>query len=178
MPETPSPAPQSASAPHLSERTPCHWVTDFVTGSAPLFTGDFDADRKFIEHVIDKVLVYETGVIVVQFRQASVFEPIGFASLSEPSHGDLASKREQHLAELRNHKAEAAKHIGREAVEKREVEVHVDEHGPAYVMFTPGSVKRTFGPGKYAESVTNASSPTSGEVALASPGGFEPPLAT
>ncbi len=147
-------------------------VTDFMTGNAPLFNGDFDADRKFLEHVVDKVLVYESGAIVVQFRHAGLFEPIGFATFGQTSPGDLAAKRRGHLHEFQQGKEAVAQQAGA-AAESLAVDVLHDKNGsPAYIMFTPGSVKRTFGPGKYAESVTNASSPTSGEVALASPGGI------
>ena len=42
---------------------------------------------------------------------------------------------------------------------------------------TPGIVKRTFAPGAYAKSLTAPAGPTN-EIALASPEGVEPSLAT
>ena len=152
-------------------------ATDYLTGSASLFTGDFTHDRKFLEHVVDKILVYESGALVVQFRQESLFQPVRFATLDEPSKADLAKTRREHQAEFQRHKAEVARHVGAKAANNLAVDVLHWEGRPSYVMFTPGVVKRTFGPGAYGESVTAPAGATN-EIALASPAGVEPALAT
>jgi hypothetical protein len=84
-------------------------VADYVAGSASLFTGDFAHDRKFLEHAVDKVLVYESGALVVQFKQQSLFEPVRFATLGEPSKADIAAQRLESQAELREQKAEVVR---------------------------------------------------------------------
>ena len=153
-------------------------AVDYMTGGASLFTGDFTHDRKFLEHVVDKVLVYESGALVVQFRQASLFQPVRFAALDQSSKTGLVAGRREHEAEFQRQKAEVTRHSGAGAAKNLAVDVlHDGEGRPAYVMFTPGVVKRTFGPGKYGESVT-APSGAANEIALASPAGVEPALAT
>ncbi len=51
-------------------------VQDYVSGTASVFEGDFGRDRKFLETVIDGILVYANGAIVLQFQEASLFEPV------------------------------------------------------------------------------------------------------
>ncbi len=151
-------------------------VADYVAGGASLFTGDFVRDRKFLEHVIDKVLVYESGALVVQFRQESLFQPVRFATLGASSKADRSAQRVEHEAEFRQQKAEVARHAGAQAAKNLEVDVLQDGEGrPAYVMFTPGSVRRTFGPGKHAAAIAAGGA---NEIALVSPAGVEPALAT
>jgi hypothetical protein len=119
------------------------------------------------------VLVYESGALVVQFRQASLFRSVRFARLDESAKADLAAKRQEHDAEFQRQKAEVVRRVGRHAAQNLAVDVLRDGDGKAaYVIFTPGVVQRTFGPGKYGESVT-APSTAVNEIALASPAGVE-----
>jgi hypothetical protein len=87
-------------------------VADYVAGSASLFTGDFAHDRKFLEHAVDKVLVYESGALVVRFKQESLFEPVRFATLGQPSKADIAARRFEYQAEFQEQKAEVVRRVG------------------------------------------------------------------
>ena len=150
-------------------------VRDFVTGAAKLFTGDFDSDRKLLVETISGVLVYPNGSLVVQFQEASLFEPMRFAQLPNAPKGrdrDLAKARAAARREVQEQRAEIERVAGKKALENLGMDVEIDADGqPAFIMMTAGVVKRSFGG-------PQASSRRSDEVAYVSPAGVEPALAT
>jgi hypothetical protein len=91
---------------------------------------------------------------------------VGSAILGASSQADVPSQRLEHEAEFRQQKAEVARHAGAQAAKNLEVDLLQDGEGrPAYVMFTPGSVRRTFGPGRHAAAVAAGGA---NEIALVS----------
>jgi hypothetical protein len=56
-------------------------VTDCISGSTSRFTGGFNHDRQLVERRIDTILVDPERSLVVQFREASLFEPLRFGRL-------------------------------------------------------------------------------------------------
>jgi hypothetical protein len=145
-------------------------VRDFVTGAAKLFTGDFDSDRKLLVETISGVLVYPSGSLVVQFQEASLFEPMRFAQLPNVPKGqdrDLAKARAAARREVQEQRAEIERAAGEKALENLEMDVETDADGnPAFIIMTAGVVKRTFGGAQ-------ASARRSDEVAYVSPAGVE-----
>ena len=51
-------------------------VSDYLTGSASLFQDDMARDRALLEQVLDCILIYASGAIVVKFKEATLFEPV------------------------------------------------------------------------------------------------------
>jgi hypothetical protein len=60
--------------PLLMPRAPA--VEEYLVGSASLFQDDFARDRALMERVLDSILVYANGAIVVHFKQATLFKPV------------------------------------------------------------------------------------------------------
>ena len=151
-------------------------LKDFVTGAAKLFTGDFDSDRKLLVETISGILVYPNGSLVVQFQEASLFEPMRFAQLPNTVNGqerDIARARAAARREVQEQRAEIERVAGKKALENLEMDVEMDADGnPAFIMMTAGVVKRSFG------GAQGSSSRRSDEVAYVSPAGVEPALAT
>jgi hypothetical protein len=141
-------------------------VRDFVTGAVKLFTGDFDSDRKLLVETISGILVYPNGSLVVQFQEASLFEPMRFAQLPNVPKGqdrDRAKARAAARREVQEQRAEIERVAGKKALENLEMDVETDADGqPAFIMMTAGVVKRSFGGAQ-------ASPGRSDEVAYVSP---------
>lgn len=80
-------------------------VHDFVTGHASFFDAEWLYQREFIERVVERIVVYADGSIVVRFAADSLFAPVADVELVEgavasPSEtAGLAAKR-AHLARL------------------------------------------------------------------------------
>jgi hypothetical protein len=51
-------------------------VEEYLVGSASLFQDDFARDRALVERVLDSILVYANGAIVVHFKPATLFKPV------------------------------------------------------------------------------------------------------
>ena len=51
-------------------------VSDYLTGSASLFQDDMARDRALLEQVLDCILIYASGAIVVKFKEATLLEPV------------------------------------------------------------------------------------------------------
>ncbi len=51
-------------------------VADFLSESASVFTGEYVADKAFIESVLEKIVVHMDGTIVLHFRRDSLFGPL------------------------------------------------------------------------------------------------------
>ena len=91
--------------------------------------------------------------------------------MSKRGEKDLPKARAAARQEVLEQQAEIVRLAGKKALENLEVDVEIDADGqPAFIMMTAGAVKRTFGGAP--------SSGRLGEVALASPAGVEPALAT
>jgi hypothetical protein len=142
--------------------------TSSLSGDAWRLTGDFDSDRKLLVEIISGVLVYPNGSLVVEFQEASLFEPMRFAQLPNTVNGqdrDLARARAAARREVQEQRAEIERVAGKKALENLEMDVEIDADGhPAFIMMTAGVVKRTFGGAQ-------ASSRRSDEVALCVPSG-------
>jgi hypothetical protein len=148
----------------------------FGLGPRAFRTGDFDSDRKLLVETISGILVYPNGSLVVQFQEASLFEPMRFAQLPNVPKGedrDLARARAAARREVQEQRAEIERVAGKKALENLEMDVEMDADGqPAFIMMTAGVVKRSFG------GAQGSSSRRSDEVAYVSPAGVEPALAT
>jgi hypothetical protein len=56
-------------------------IADYLSGNASLFEEDYARNRQLLDRVINHILVLADGSIVVQFREASLFEPVRFCRL-------------------------------------------------------------------------------------------------
>jgi hypothetical protein len=144
-------------------------VANYKTGTASIFTGDYATDRHFLEKVIEAIVVYADGSLLLQFKESSLFQPVKFARLqNKPPQGeDLAAQRRAQQAELDRMLADAAKTLTPDQMAalkaNMEVDLHQDADGqPAFVIMTKGAVKRSFPP---------APPETIRKIALASPAG-------
>jgi hypothetical protein len=74
--------------PLLMPRAPA--VADYLTGNASLFQDDMARDRAPLEQVLDCILVYASGAIVVNFKEATLFDPVNtyrLRNLEAEAHG-------------------------------------------------------------------------------------------
>ncbi len=149
-------------------------IKDYVVGSASLFTGDFTRDRQFIERVVDRVLVYESGAIVVQFKSESLFQPIKSARLmtEKATSGQplVDQARELHQRTVGAMRETVRHFLGPKALEGATLEVIDIRPGQAGYNLSKGA--------RWVERPPRRAAGSKNEIALASPGGFEPPLAT
>jgi len=130
-------------------------LADYLSGNASLFKEDYAQSRQFVERVIDHVLVLADGSIVVQFREASLFEPVRFCRAPAPastqgpegSAEPLADARKAHLEEYQRMRQALEQQLTPEQLAGLEVDVLQDPDGnPAFVFATKGAVTRTWGP--------------------------------
>ncbi len=150
-------------------------VTDFVSGSASLFTSDPTENRGTVERVLEGLWVYADGSLLVQFQRESLFHPVRHVRLlpEDPRKvEEVAAARTVLLREVQKtlHTYQAAS----SGEHKRTVELDLYEtpNGPpAIVAMTPGFIATTFGVGAAApvREITR-------KIAFASPAGFEPAL--
>lgn len=67
----------------------------FDTGEQSFFDGEYLHDREFIERVVESILVYGDGAIVMRFREDGLFSPVvetRFGALEQPT-GSLGARR-------------------------------------------------------------------------------------
>ena len=79
--------------PYLMPNAPV--INEYLTGTATLFRGDRIQDRKLLAEVLDAILIYATGQVVLRFRAETVFTPVSEYHL-DPEGGqphDLAKDR-------------------------------------------------------------------------------------
>jgi hypothetical protein len=70
-------------------------LADYVTGSATIFLDEYARNRALVERVLDKILVYASGEIVLVFRPDSLFAPVMTATVTAVSK---SASREEHRA--------------------------------------------------------------------------------
>lgn len=67
-------------------------LAEYVTGDASIFRDDHPRDRALVERVLDKILVYPSGEIVLSFKRDSLFAPV----MSLRTRADATSLRTEH----------------------------------------------------------------------------------
>jgi hypothetical protein len=146
-------------------------VANYKTGNASIFTGDYTTDRHFLEKVVEAIVVYSDGSLLLQFKESSLFQPVKFARLqNKPPRGeDLAAQRRAQQTELDRMLASTAKQLPPDqmAAPKAAMEVDMTEDpngNPAFIVMTKGFGQRSFPP---------PPPETIRKIALASPAGFE-----
>jgi len=72
-------------------------VEDYLVGSATLFDGEFQRERELLEQVLDGIYIYADGDIVVQFKEAGLFEPVSSFTISKLEAGDRPLPRARQL---------------------------------------------------------------------------------
>ncbi len=128
-------------------------VKDYIAGSASLFENDSARDKEFLERVLEGIFVYADGTITLRFRESSLFAPVtsfGLQGEEQGSDATLAARRKLHRDLLANGLAQF------EDCKNKPATVQVEQaHGlPFYRFDSPA------------------------KIALASPAGVEPALAT
>jgi len=120
---------------------------DFRSGDARLFSGQMEDDRALLDPCVESIAVHADGTLVLQFKEAGLFEPLRYAPLpSLPETVNLPDDRKRYNDELDRMRADAASRLAPEQLEGLEVDVLHDADGhPAFVMMTPGAVTRTLG---------------------------------
>lgn len=81
-------------------------IQDFVSGRVSVFAGDFTLDKEFLSRVLDAILVYPDGAVVVRFAEDSLFAPMAAAELRGDHVGnasveDARKLHQEFLAETR-----------------------------------------------------------------------------
>jgi hypothetical protein len=65
-------------------------IQDFIRGRASVFEGDFSRDKEFLAQVLDGILVYPDGSVVLKFAEDSLFAPVAAAELRGEHVGDAS----------------------------------------------------------------------------------------
>jgi hypothetical protein len=150
-----------------------HAVTDYISGSASLFTGDVTEDRATLEKVLEGVWVYADGSLLVQFRRESLFHPVRHVHLlpvSKTAQDDVAAARGELLKGFQEAIGTYRAGAANDLKDDIEVDIFEDADGPPAVSaMTRGSTKSTFG-----EGAAGPGREITRKKAFASPAGFEP----
>lgn len=82
---------------------------DYVLGSASIFRDDHARDRALVERVLDRILIYPAGEIVLVFHRDSLFAPVVSATMKGDAKGATRAEHQRMFTELRKRSASEAR---------------------------------------------------------------------
>ncbi len=120
--------------PLLMPRAPA--VEDYLTGSASLFEDDMARNRALLEQVLDCILVYASGAIVVKIKESTLFEPVNTYRLKNlgAEAADLAQARSRQQQNVAMVTEFLERHGPDRALEDADFEINKDANGSPYPL--------------------------------------------